>query len=187
MHQHLTLKSLASLLVPFLLHHWWLVALTLGLLLLFGGKEAKKKKKKKKSSDSGGIIMLVMVIGAMLVFAGSTGTVVKTVIPAITHTSNRALGQQLAAHYGWGSGAQWNCLDALWTHESGWKIVWNYQGSGAFGIPQSLPARKMASAGADYMTNPATQIRWGLGYIRNTYGTPCDAWTAWQSRSPHWY
>ena len=44
-------------------------------------------------------------------------------------------------------------------------MVWNYQGSGAYGIPQALPASKMASAGADYMTNPATEIRWGLGYV----------------------
>ena len=70
-----------------------------------------------------------------------------------------ALGQQLASAYGWGSGPEWTCLDELWTRESGWRMVWNYAGSGAYGIPQALPASKMASAGADYMTNPATQIR----------------------------
>jgi hypothetical protein len=99
--------------------------------------------------------------------------------------STVALGQQLASAYGWGTGPEWICLDELWTRESGWRMVWNYQGSGAYGIPQALPASKMASAGADYMTNPATQIRWGLGYIRSTYGDPCTAWAHEQADS--WY
>lgn len=88
----------------------------------------------------------------------------------------RALGARLAAADGWGSGPQWACLDALWTRESGWQMVWNAQGSGAYGIPQALPAAKMAAAGPDWLTDPATQIRWGLSYIRSTYGTPCTAW-----------
>jgi len=99
--------------------------------------------------------------------------------------SNVALGQQLASAYGWGSGAEWTCLDELWTRESGWRMVWNYQGSGAYGIPQAQPASKMASAGADYMTDPATQIRWGLGYIRGTYGDPCTAWA--HETASGWY
>jgi hypothetical protein len=100
--------------------------------------------------------------------------------------SNVALGQQLAGGYGWGSGPQWTCLDALWTRESGWQTqVWNYGGSGAYGIPQALPAAKMAAAGADYMTDPATQIRWGLGYIAATYGTPCGAWS--HETTDGWY
>jgi hypothetical protein len=87
------------------------------------------------------------------------------------------LGQSMAAGYGWTAGnGQFACLDRLWTRESGWRMVWNFQGSGAYGIPQALPASKMASAGADYMTNPVTQIRWGLGYIKSVYGTPCGAW-----------
>jgi resuscitation-promoting factor RpfB len=96
-----------------------------------------------------------------------------------------ALGQQLASGYGWGTGAEWICLDELWTRESGWQMVWNYAGSGAYGIPQALPASKMASAGADYMTDPATQIRWGLGYIRGTYGDPCTAWA--HETASGWY
>ena len=99
--------------------------------------------------------------------------------------SNVALGQQLASAYGWGSGAEWTCLDELWTRESGWQMVWNYQGSGAYGIPQALPASKMAAAGADYMTDPATQIRWGLGYIASAYGTPCGAWAHEEANG--WY
>jgi hypothetical protein len=92
-------------------------------------------------------------------------------------SANAALGQQMAAAppYDW-TGGQWACLDWLWTRESGWRMVWNFQGSGAYGIPQSLPAGKMAAAGPDYMTSPATQIKWGLGYVAATYGTPCNAW-----------
>ena len=59
--------------------------------------------------------------------------------------------------------------------------------SGAYGIPQSLPASKMGTVDDDWRTNPVTQIRWGLQYIKASYGTPCSAWSAWQSRSPHWY
>lgn len=89
--------------------------------------------------------------------------------------SNRAIGQQLAADRGW-TGNQWACLDELWQRESGWRhTVANYEGSGAYGIPQSLPASKMASHGADYLTNPTTQIRWGIDYISSRYTTPCEA------------
>jgi len=71
--------------------------------------------------------------------------------------------------------SQWGCLDNLWQRESGW--IYNAENpSGAYGIPQALPGSKMASAGADWLTDPATQIKWGLGYIQATYGTPCNAW-----------
>jgi hypothetical protein len=59
--------------------------------------------------------------------------------------------------------------------------------SGAYGIPQSLPASKMASAGGDWKTNPATQIKWGLSYIASRYGNPLNAYSKWLARSPHWY
>ena len=73
------------------------------------------------------------------------------------------------------STSEWSCLNSLWTQESGWR--WNAQNpSGAYGIPQALPGSKMATAGSDWQTNPATQIKWGLGYIKNQYGTPCGAW-----------
>jgi hypothetical protein len=100
--------------------------------------------------------------------------------------SNEALANRMAAAgYGW-TGGQRQCLDWLWTRESGFQAtVWNYQGSGAYGIPQALPASKMAAAGADWQTNPATQIKWGLGYIRATYATPCGAWSHEVSLS--WY
>lgn len=88
--------------------------------------------------------------------------------------SNAAIGQRLAAARGW-TGAQWQCLYDLWTKESNWNHLAQNPSSGAYGIPQSLPATKMASAGADWSTNPATQIRWGLNYIAGRYGSPCAA------------
>jgi hypothetical protein len=106
----------------------------------------------------------------------------------VRNEANRQLGKQLAAQRGW-TGSQWECLDQLWQHESGWDHTARNPSSGAYGIPQSLPPTKMATHGGDYLTNPATQIRWGLDYIaaRPDYGTPCRAWALWQSRSPHWY
>jgi hypothetical protein len=71
---------------------------------------------------------------------------------------------------------QMPCLDKLWTKESGWNHKARNPSSGAFGIPQAYPGNKMKSAGADWETNPATQIKWGLGYIKSRYGEPCAAW-----------
>ncbi|WP_265522642.1 ubiquitin-like domain-containing protein [Oerskovia flava] len=98
--------------------------------------------------------------------------------------SARALGRSLAAQRGWGDD-QFVCLDNLWTKESNWRVNAENPSSGAYGIPQSLPGTKMASAGADWRTNPATQITWGLGYIEGRYGSPCGAWG--HSREVGWY
>lgn len=107
--------------------------------------------------------------------------------PTPTPMSNREIGQQMASEKGW-TGSQWLCLEKLWTNESNWRsTAANYQGSGAYGIPQSLPASKMASHGADYLTNPRTQIAWGLDYISKRYSSPCAALTFWNNQSPHWY
>jgi hypothetical protein len=80
------------------------------------------------------------------------------------------------AKYGWDNQAQYACLDDIYTEESGWR--WNAQNptSPAYGIPQADPGSKMASAGSDWRTNPNTQIKWGVGYIKAVYGTPCAAW-----------
>jgi hypothetical protein len=99
----------------------------------------------------------------------------------------KAAARVLMAQQGWTSDAQYNCLVHLWTGESGWRWSAENRSSGAYGIPQSLPARKMATMGADYRTNPLTQIKWGLWYIKMSYGNPCNAWSTWQARSPHWY
>ena len=85
------------------------------------------------------------------------------------------IAYQMMSSFGFSPSSQWACLDKVWTKESNWQYD-AQNASGAYGIPQSLPASKMASAGSDYMTNPATQIRWGLGYISSVYGTPCNAW-----------
>lgn len=101
----------------------------------------------------------------------------------VTSGSARAIGKQLAAARGW-TGQQWTCLDNLFTRESGWRTTAG-NSSGAYGIPQALPGSKMSSAGSDWRTNPATQIRWGLSYVSGRYGTPCGAWSHFQSH--HWY
>jgi hypothetical protein len=88
--------------------------------------------------------------------------------------------------YGW-KGDEWSALLNLWTGESNWRWWAKNSGSGAYGIVQALPADKMASEGADWKTNPATQIKWGLKYIKERYGDPIKAYGSWQSRSPHWY
>jgi SLT domain-containing protein len=72
------------------------------------------------------------------------------------------------------------CLIEMWDRESGWNPHAANSGSGAYGIPQALPGSKMASAGSDWADNPVTQIKWGLGYIKERYGTPCGAWAFWQ-------
>lgn len=92
----------------------------------------------------------------------------------------------MARVYHW-TGIQWSALKNLWTGESGWNYRAYNASSGATGIPQSLPGNKMAAAGPDWRTNPATQIRWGLAYIKSVYGTPLRAWQMWLNRNPHWY
>ncbi len=96
------------------------------------------------------------------------------------------IAQSKLASYGWDA-AQFPCLVDLWNGESGWSWSAANPSSGAYGIPQALPGWKMASAGSDWLTNPATQISWGMGYIKSVYGSPCAAWGTWQARSPHWY
>jgi hypothetical protein len=86
--------------------------------------------------------------------------------------------------YGWSS-SQFGCLVSLWNAESGWNVYASNPGSGAYGIPQALPGSKMASAGSDWQTNATTQIRWGLGYIKSLYGSPCGAWA--HEQADGWY
>lgn len=96
----------------------------------------------------------------------------------------QALARIMVADHGWSSG-QFSCLKALWTRESGWNYRATNPSSGAYGIVQALPARKMASAGSDWRTNPVTQMKWGLDYIADRYGSPCGAWA--HSESTGWY
>lgn len=99
----------------------------------------------------------------------------------------QAAARVLMVDHGWTSDAQYNCLVNLWNGESNWNYLAENPSSGAYGIPQSLPGSKMATAGDDWRTNPITQIKWGLSYIDERYGSPCNAWSTWQARSPHWY
>ncbi len=98
--------------------------------------------------------------------------------------SPRQIARAMLGSFGWSSG-QFSCLDPLWEHESRWSVTAANPGSGAFGIPQALPGSRMASAGPDWQTSAATQITWGLRYIRDTYGSPCAAWSHEQATG--WY
>ncbi|WP_351226146.1 transglycosylase SLT domain-containing protein [Streptomyces sp. NPDC002133] len=82
-------------------------------------------------------------------------------------------------------GDQFQCFSNIVDHESTWNYRATNPSSGAYGLVQALPGSKMASAGADWQTNPATQIKWGLNYMNDRYGSPCGAWSFWQAN--HWY
>jgi hypothetical protein len=102
----------------------------------------------------------------------------------VDRAAAKAYAASVLPAFGWGSD-QFRCLDLLWTRESGWRANAYNASSGAYGIPQSLPGSKMASAGADWRTNAATQIDWGLSYISSRYGLPCEAWA--HSEAYNWY
>jgi hypothetical protein len=106
--------------------------------------------------------------------------------PAVTPDpgSAQAYAAGAVAARGWPS-SEYDCLYSLWAKESGWRVNAYNASSGAYGIPQSLPGSKMATAGADWETNPATQIEWGLSYITGRYSTPCGAWA--KSQASGWY
>ena len=98
--------------------------------------------------------------------------------------SPQSIAAAMLGSFGWSS-SQMSCLQPLWAGESGWSVTASNPSTGAYGIPQAMPGSKMASAGPDWQTNAATQIRWGLGYIKSTYGSPCAAWSHEQSAG--WY
>ena len=81
--------------------------------------------------------------------------------------------------------AQFQCFSNIVDHESGWNMNAVNASSGAYGLFQALPASKYSSAGSDWQTNPATQIKWGLSYMDGRYGSPCEAWSFWQANN--WY
>lgn len=96
----------------------------------------------------------------------------------------RQIARNLLPDHGW-SDDQFSCLDKLWEKESNWRVTADNPTSSAYGIPQALPGRRMAEYGADWRTNPVTQIRWGLDYIEDAYGSPCAAWA--HSQRHNWY
>lgn len=96
----------------------------------------------------------------------------------------KSVARSLMGEHGFPA-SEFSCLEQLWEKESGWSVNAANPTSSAYGIPQALPGSKMASAGSDWENNPATQIRWGLGYIEDRYGSPCSAWS--HSQTNNWY
>ena len=116
----------------------------------------------------------------------ATGTAARAVVQTEDMGATgdpQTIASALLASYGW-SGDQFSCLVSLWNRESHWNVH-AANPSGAYGIPQALPGSKMASAGADWHDSAVTQIKWGLGYIHDRYGSPCGAWG--HSQSHGWY
>ncbi|MDP9220000.1 MAG: lytic transglycosylase domain-containing protein [Actinomycetota bacterium] len=103
---------------------------------------------------------------------------------ALTSRNPKVVARAMLGRFGWGA-SQFSCLDQLWIRESKWSIHATNSSSGAYGIPQALPGSKMSSAGSDWRTSAFTQIRWGLGYIQDRYGSPCAAWG--HSEGHGWY
>jgi hypothetical protein len=120
---------------------------------------------------------------------GSTGSPASTTAPTVSEPppnpgTAQSIAYKMLSSFGWSPSTQFGCLDNIWSRESGWR--YNAENaSGAYGIPQALPGSKMATAGSDWATNPATQIKWGLGYIQGRYSSPCGAWSFWEANG--WY
>ncbi|CAN5436003.1 hypothetical protein BH10ACT10_BH10ACT10_03750 [soil metagenome] len=112
----------------------------------------------------------------------SSGQVTQT--EDLSHQDPRTIARAMLPEFGFGTD-QFSCLDSLYMSESGWNIHADNPSSSAYGIPQALPGSKMSSSGSDWANNAATQIRWGLGYIKGSYGTPCGAWSFKQGHN--WY
>ena len=114
---------------------------------------------------------------------GGGGIVYVTSTPPNPNTA-QSIAYNLMASFGFSPQTYFGCLLDLWNRESGWRYDAE-NASGAYGIPQALPGSKMASAGPDWQTNPATQIKWGLSYIKGLYGNPCSAW-AFEERNGYY-
>ena len=100
-------------------------------------------------------------------------------------TDPREIARQILKNkYGYGD-SDFDCFSNIIIRECMWDIDATNPSSGAYGIPQALPGSKMASAGSDWRTNPATQIIWAIGYMENRYGSPCGAWSF--KRAHGWY
>jgi uncharacterized membrane protein len=116
--------------------------------------------------------------------SSSTSTGGGTTVSAPDPGTAQSIAYNLLPTYGFSQSSQWSCLLDLWNQESGW-VYDAENASGAYGIPQALPASKMASVASDYLTDPTTQIKWGLEYITQIYGTPCGAWD--HEEADGWY
>ncbi|MET8948188.1 transglycosylase SLT domain-containing protein [Streptomyces sp. NPDC004542] len=117
--------------------------------------------------------------------AAATAGLVLTSAPAHAATTVAPAQAQSIAHKMIPDAAQYDAFNNIVKRESGWNVAATNSSSGAYGLVQALPASKMASAGADWKTNPATQIKWGLDYMKSRYGSPAAAWKFWQANG--WY
>ena len=106
--------------------------------------------------------------------AASRAAARETVTKTYSAGSAQAIAQSIVP------ASQFTCFSNIVERESGWNYTATNASSGAYGLVQALPGSKMASAGSDWRTNPATQIKWGLSYMDSRYGSPCDAWAYWQ-------
>ncbi|GAA3122004.1 transglycosylase SLT domain-containing protein [Streptomyces rameus] len=116
--------------------------------------------------------------------AAATVGMALTAAPAQAAPASASSAQAIA-HQMIPDAAQFNAFSKIVSHESGWNPSATNSSSGAYGLVQALPASKMSSAGADWKTNPATQIKWGLDYMNSRYGSPAQAWNFWQANG--WY
>ena len=110
--------------------------------------------------------------------------VAKTRTEDLTDADPKTLARALMPLYGLAS-SEFDCVDNIWEHESRWNVHADNPYSSAYGIPQALPGSKMSSAGPDWQNSAETQIRWGLGYIKDRYGSACAAWSYKQAHG--WY
>jgi hypothetical protein len=123
--------------------------------------------------------------GGYQVISGKAASAMFVELAAIPDAGSvKSYAFEAASKRGWGMD-QYSCLVKLWNRESHWNVSAHNTNSGAYGIPQALPGIKMASAGDDWMTNPETQINWGLGYIAGRYNSPCGALA--HSNTYNWY
>ncbi|RSS85139.1 transglycosylase SLT domain-containing protein [Streptomyces sp. WAC05950] len=119
-------------------------------------------------------------LAGTVVALGVAGSMLATVPAQAAPTSAKAIAQQMIK-----DPAQFAAFNNIVSRESGWNHTATNASSGAYGLVQALPGSKMASAGSDWKTNPATQIKWGLDYMNERYGSPVGAWNFWQTH--HWY
>ncbi|MEU6367164.1 transglycosylase SLT domain-containing protein [Streptomyces sp. NPDC046931] len=122
---------------------------------------------------------------AATALAAAAAGLAMTSAPAQAATPTSASNAKAIAHQMIPDATQFEAFNKIVTHESGWNVHATNASSGAYGLVQALPGSKMAAAGADWKTNPATQIKWGLNYMNSRYGSPAAAWNFWSTH--HWY
>jgi len=145
-------------------------------------QRASALSQQQKVADKAGAVALTKARAAAAARAAREQT--RQDLVARAQSDPKAVASLLIADHGWGA-EQFGCLERLWNKESGWRWNADNPSSDAYGIPQSLPGSKMASFGSDWVTNPITQIKWGMQYISDRYGTPCSAWA--HSEAANWY